>query len=81
MAWRRPEIGGVQAGSGWRRPDIGAVQAVAGAPPEEVGQVIMITKEEEQAIRFLLAGGCMAGQCTRRDFHKKVIQAAAIIGV
>lgn len=32
MAWRRPDIGGVQAGSGWRRPDIGGVQAVAAAP-------------------------------------------------
>lgn len=31
MGWRRPDIGGVQAGSGWRRPDIGAVESEAAA--------------------------------------------------
>ncbi len=32
MAWKRPDIGALQAGSGWKRPDIGAIQAEAAAP-------------------------------------------------
>ena len=39
MAWRRIDIGGVQAGSGWRRPDMGAAQAEAEEAPTTTGMM------------------------------------------
>ena len=54
-----------------------------GGVPANVGQFIRIisTKaEDEKVARLALAGMCMAGKCTRREFNKKAIL-ASLIGI
>ena len=61
MAWRRADIGAVQAGSGWRRADIGAVQAVAAAVGDNAG--IMTTNTGFWGPTFVMLLGLLALFC------------------
>ena len=70
-------IGASQPGS-WA---IGASQPDVAAAGGDVGQVIMIMGKNDngkKAMKIALAGACMVGVCTRRNFHKKAILAATI---